>query len=209
MVLVSLTLDCATLLLASFLGVQYGVGTTDGVSVLLTPFQTLNAESLPAWFDKKSKISKLKKSRGHSFLTQGFSGNFMLLLWAVMGSFITMAFLSNIRSMLLMPVYEKPIDTTKDIFDVGRIPVIPSTGHWINYFKTSGNVWERQVGADGIFISIGNREMKEKYLKEDVHTYGTHVMLDSAFTLAHKVQNDEYFKKQPTPVFRIAREGVR
>ena len=50
-----------------------------------------------------------------------------------------MAFLSNIRAMLLKPVYEKPIDTTKNIFDVGKIPVVSSTGHWKKYFETQND----------------------------------------------------------------------
>ena len=209
MVLVSMVAVCASLLLASFFGVQYGVGTTDVISVLLTPFQTLNAEFLPAWFDKKPRLPKMKKSGTHPFLNQGFSGNLMLLLWAVMGSFIVMAFLSNIRAMLLKPVYEKPIDSTKIILDVGKVPLIPAGGLWENHFKASENVWERLAAKDGTFFDQRDRDLTEKYFKEDVHTSGTHVMMVSVSEVAYKVQNEEYFKKLSSPVFHVSKERLR
>ena len=133
------------LVLASYAGDQYGVGTKDFIIIMLTPFQTLNAESLPSWFVKKEG----QKLQNKKFFSPGFAGNFLLLMWAVLGSLISMAFLSNIRAMLMKPVYQKPIDSTEDIFKVGKKPLIGG-GMWPNYLRTSSNEWERLAGETGV-----------------------------------------------------------
>ena len=118
LILISMLTVSLSLLIASSFGLEYGVGTKDKIHCLMVPFGTLNAEYLPSWFDKKIQKSNRAKSV-ISFISPGFSGNFILLLWAVMGSFIAMAFLCNFRGMLMKPIYENPIDGTKDIFDSG------------------------------------------------------------------------------------------
>ena len=109
------------LLLVSKVGISYGVGTADITAVLITPFQMLNAEHLPVWFSTR-------EGHGRPFFSRGFTGNYLLLLWAVLGSLITLAFLCNIRAMLMKPVFEKPIDSTRDIFRAGNIPTIGDSG---------------------------------------------------------------------------------
>ena len=118
LILIAMLTVSASLLVASGFGLTYGVGTKDKVLFLMVPFGTLNAEYLPSWFETKVRNSKYAKRV--SFLSPGFSGNFILLLWTIIGSFITMAFLCNIRAMLMKPVYERPIDSTQDIFEYGK-----------------------------------------------------------------------------------------
>ena len=96
------------LMLVSYLGSHYGVGTRDYVDVLIVPFRMLNAEAFPNWFDQNLQHPSRQK-----FFMPGFTGSSILLLWSLMGSVIAMAFLSNIRNMLLSPVLEKPVDSTK------------------------------------------------------------------------------------------------
>ena len=138
--LLSVSFACGV---ASKVGQSYGVGTLDIVLIILFPFGTLNAEPLPRWFTKKKK----EKADSNTFFTPGFAGNGLLLMWTVMASFLTMAFLSNIRAMLMIPVHEHPIDTTSDIFKHDKIPLINLEGSfWREYLLESSNPWERRAG---------------------------------------------------------------
>ena len=115
LILISMLSVSFSLVLASRLGLQYGVGTKDMVTLLLSPFQTLNAEPLPWWFNKDKRGERNGYGK-HSLFTPGFTGNYLLLMWALLGSLISLVFKWNIRAMLMKPVFQKPIDSTKDIF---------------------------------------------------------------------------------------------
>ena len=136
--LLSVSLAC---FVASKLGQRYGVGTLDTVHIFLAPFGTLNAEPMPRWFTKNNKKEQ------KTFFSPGFAGNGLLLLWTVTASFLTMAFLSNIRAMLMIPVHEDPIDNTEHIFRQDKIPLINVEGSfWREYLLGSSNYWERKAG---------------------------------------------------------------
>ena len=172
LVFVSMVAVSFMLVVAYRLGLQYGVGTMDLVTLLLTPFQTLNAESLPTWFTKKSG------KRIHSFFSPGFSGNLVLLMWAVMGSLLALAFMSNIRAMLLKPVYEHPIDSTKDIFKVGKTPINGGNGgFWVEYLKASSNPWERLAAEKGFTWESTDKAEKRRLIREEVYLHGTHSVI--------------------------------
>ena len=119
LILITLLMVSTLLLVASSFGLEYGVGARDRVLLFMYPFGSLNAEPLPSWFEKKARKPKHVKHITF-FFSKGFSGNFVLILWTVMGSFITMAFLCNIRAMLMKPVFERTIDVTQDIFESGN-----------------------------------------------------------------------------------------
>ena len=56
-------------------------------------------------------------------------------------------FSSNILSMLMIPVYEKKIETTEDIFIQDKIPLVNLAGSfWKEFLETSPNSWERKSG---------------------------------------------------------------
>ena len=139
--LLSVSLACS---LISRVGQSYGVGTLDNVLIFLFPFGTLNAEPLPRWFTKKKK----NKSEQQIFFSPGFTGNGLLLLWTVTATFISMAFLSNVRAILMIPVHEHPIDSTEDIFKQDKTPLINLEGSfWREYLVDSSNYWEKRAGG--------------------------------------------------------------
>ena len=122
------------------------------------PISTLIGENLSEGFRKNKKNNEKKKEK--SFFAPGFAGNGLLLVWNAMAVIITMAFLCNIRAILLKPVYDPPIDTTEDIFKQGKIPIILFEGsYWRNYFLTSNNTWEKRTGraSNMIFPFIKDR----------------------------------------------------
>ena len=130
------------------IGQMYGVEIPlDYFLIFLFPLGTLTAEDMSRGF-RKNKM-KMKRNVQHLFFSPGFTTNGLLLLWTVMASFISMAFLSNIRAMLLKPVYESPIDSTEDMIVQGKIPIIGTQGSssiWPKYFSESNNIWERKAG---------------------------------------------------------------
>ena len=69
--------------LVSFLGTHYGTGSRDYVEVLIVPFKMLNAEAFPKLFDQNKR-----RPASQRFFMPGFTGNFVLLLWSVMGMVI-------------------------------------------------------------------------------------------------------------------------
>ena len=198
LIFISMLATSLMLLIASRAGLSYGVGTSDITSILLTPFQTLNAESLPGWFSRRA-------TRG--ILSPGFTGNYLLLMWTVMGSLISMAFLCNIRAMLMKPVFQKPIDSTEDILTVGKIPINDvESSFWPEYLKTSSNKWERLAGETGYSVkSIAerNRALVEKVYEADTHVYLASPVQSLTFL------NLKYFKHKDRPIFHISRERLR
>ena len=55
----------------------------------------------------------------------GFACNMVLLLWCVCGGLLAHMLEANFLTILLKPVYEKPIDTAKDILDRGLTIIYP------------------------------------------------------------------------------------
>ena len=109
----------------------------------MLPLSILTAEKMPECFQSKM-TTKCRKS----FFSRGFAGNGLILLWTVVASFISMAFHSNIRAMLMIPVYEDPIDTTEDLFERGKIPIIgPEGGYWREYLLGSNVGSEKMAGG--------------------------------------------------------------
>ena len=97
---------------------SYGAAPSLDTSLaFLFSLSALTGENIPRTFRLRRKTKK-------SILPPGFTGNGLLLLWTVMGTFLSMAFLSNIRAILLLPVYDHPIDTTEDIFKQGKTPIV-------------------------------------------------------------------------------------
>ena len=109
----------------------------------MLPLSILTAEKMPECFQSKM-TTKCRKS----FFSRGFAGNGLILLWTVVASFISMAFHSNIRAMLMIPVYEDPIDTTEDLLERGKIPIIgPEGGYWREYLLGSNVGSEKMAGG--------------------------------------------------------------
>ena len=152
----------------SSVGQHYGVGTPDKVSMCLIPFGILKAEPMPKWFTKMSVQTYPKQET--IFLSRGFAGNGLLLIYCVCGTFLSMAFIrfihkynillyqllpftiheSNIRAMLMIPMYEQPIDTTENIFQYDKVPLVNLEGSfWKDYLMESPNYWERKAGVHG------------------------------------------------------------
>ena len=80
----------------------------------------------------------------------GFKSLCRLLLdgtWSLINfDFFTILF-SNVRAMLMIPLYEQPIDTTESIFKHDKIPLVNLEGSfWKEYLMESPNYWERRAG---------------------------------------------------------------
>ena len=185
--------------MVSKVGTSYGVGTSDITTVLLSPIQILNAEYLPVWFNRRG---------ARTFISPGFTGNYLLLMWAVLGNLITMAFLCNIRAMLMKPVFQKPMDTTRDIIKAGKIPINgDGGGFWPEYMRQSSNEWERLAGETG--VAYYTAKEREELTVEKVYKDGSHVSLEHPQSVAFMLQNNEYFKSKQPPIFHLSRELVR
>ena len=77
---------------------------------------------------------------------------------------------SNVRAMLMIPVYEQPIDTTENIFHYDKVPqhlltLDTNSAHtqvplvnlegsfWKDFLLASPNSWERRAGEEGVTFS--------------------------------------------------------
>ena len=208
LILISMLSVSFSLVLASRLGLQYGVGTKDMVTLLLSPFQTLNAEPLPSWFNKDKKGEIRNGYRKHSFFTPGFTGNYLLLMWALLGSLISMAFMCNIRAMLMKPVFQKPIDSTKDIFSGEKTTFNNyAGGFWPEYLETSTNKWERLAAETG--YAFKTIKEKEEAIIKNIYEEGSHVSLENPEYIAYQSQTVAWFKDKQPPIFHISRDVIR
>ena len=147
MILISMLVMSMVLIVVSNISLKIGAGTHDTITIILVPFQMMNAEPFPKWFNK---TNQLKKTRSNSkLLTPGFTGNYLLLMWSFAGFFITLAFMSNIRAMLMKPIFEKPIDTTESLILKGKVPINSNDGgFWQEYLVNSINKGRCQKHPD-------------------------------------------------------------
>ena len=111
----------------------------------------------------------------HLVFPKGFSVNFVLLTWALFGGLFIYAFLANFRTMLLMPQYEKPVDSAQDVLDRGMIPFVVDGGdYWKPFLLQSSNPVYQKLGE--IVIVPKDYDQHEKMLRE-VQGSNTHVYL--------------------------------
>lgn len=48
----------------------------------------------------------------------------------------------------MIPTYEQPIDTTENIFQYNKVPLVNLEGSfWKDYLMASPNYWERKAGS--------------------------------------------------------------
>ena len=82
-----------------------------------------------------SRIPLLRDSRFPQF---GYSSKMILLIWCVWGGFLLHILECNYLTVLVKPVYEKPIDTAEDIIERGiTIIDFPGRKSMVNMLKKS------------------------------------------------------------------------
>ena len=210
LILASIIIVSIILVFISNVSLRIGVGTHDTITLLLVPFQMMNAEPFPSWFNKSrpSKKSQYKHIKAHSFLTPGFTGNYFLLMWSFAGMFITLAFMSNIRAMLMKPIFEKPIDSTETLIEKGKVPINSNDGgFWQEYLVNSVNSWERIAGTTGVAFKSGQEQ--NMLIQHSVKKDGTHVSLENNEAIAYLTLTDPWYRNLTPPVFHISRETIR
>ena len=127
-------------------------------------------------------------------LPKGYSANFVLISWSVLGSVIGYAFLANFLTMLIKPVLEKPIDTVQTIVDRGMVPITHDYGqYYIDFLRSSANPLYRHLAE--IAINPKNREEKLKLMKERILRDGTSVYISAIIKPDELDPADFYFSK--------------
>ena len=108
----------------------------------------------------------------------------------------------------MKPVFQKPIDTTKDIFTWDKITINSDAGSfWPEYLKTSTNEWERLAGETGYaFLTAHERE---EDIIQKIYKDGSHVSLENPEYIAHQIQKVEWFKDKQPPIFHISFDFIR
>ena len=117
---------------ASFFGLQ-----TFREEIILSPIRstlTLYKFELKS-LTPNSRIPFLNGSRTARF---GLSSNMVLLMWCVWGGFLFHILECNYLTVLVKPVYQKPIDTAEDIIERGiTIIDFPGRESMVNMLKKS------------------------------------------------------------------------
>ena len=106
--------------------------------------------------------------------------------------FISFAFMSNIRAMLLKPSYETPVDSTEELLKRGIIPINSNGGFWEEYLLSSINPWERLAGEKGITFESGSQQ--QRLIREKVKMEGTHASLENTEAIAYLSLVDPEYK---------------
>ena len=88
---VSILSVIAASIVISKVGRSYGEEMADYFLIFIFPLASLTSENMTESFKKKNK------KRNKNFFSPGFARNGLLLMWTVMGAFMSMAFLSMIR----------------------------------------------------------------------------------------------------------------
>ena len=109
--------------------------------------------------------------------------------------FISFAFMSNIRAMLLKPSYETPVDSTEELLKRGIIPINSNGGFWEEYLLSSINPWERLAGEKGITFQSGAEQ--QELIREKVKMAGSHASLENTEAVAYLSLVDPQYKVRP------------
>ena len=186
LIFVSSLLVSFCLVIASKVKHVLGSKKPDIVSLILVPLAMLNAEAMPE--DNKTR----ERSKGR------FSLNAFLLHWSVMGMVLVFFFLCNLRAMILKPIMEAPIDTTKDLVQKGITPILVS-GHWTRYMAASGNEWHRK--AREIAHEIPTPTLIKENLETLVQQNGTHSVTSSIYEIAYNFNEN-------SPAVHLSKENI-
>ena len=74
------------------------------------------------------------------------SSNLVFTIWAVFGGFILHFLLSNYLTVLLMPSYEEPVDTSEDLIKRNITPILkPGEEFWIQIFAASNDTGYQEI----------------------------------------------------------------
>ena len=117
---------------------------------------------IPTWFDRGLGL-------------RGVAGKSLLLVWCVTVQFLVMAYLCNLHTMLLLPQYQSPIDTNKQLVLSGRAPRVhlDMTGGGAKWFGASLNPWDMAVAKSHTPDTLSLEEGTQQILN------GTHCALFS------------------------------
>ena len=173
--LISMVFVSCVLIAAYALEYHFGSTKPDILLLILLPLAMLNAEALPV--EDVTKKSSWK----------GFTRNFILLLWSVMGMVLVFCFLCNLRAMILKPVREKPIDTARDLVLGGKTPIL--VGPWKDHLAAAVNPWQRKTAKLAMLIP-GPTRIKDN-LETLVQKEGTHSVLASPNDIAFALKGQE------------------
>ena len=64
---------------------------------------------------------------------RGSSANFISIMWSLFVGVISYGFLAIFRDILIVPVFDKPVDTARDVVKYGLLPFVLDGG---NYQRT-------------------------------------------------------------------------
>ena len=119
-----------------------------------------NSLSIQVNFDTKNiwtenhdfRVPLLNRFRTPRF---GFSSNMVLLMWCVWGGFLLHILECNYLTVLVKPVYEKPIDTAEDIIERGiKIIYAPGTESMVETLKKSPFPLTRKLAENTYVVKV-------------------------------------------------------
>ena len=138
--------------------------------------QSFAFQRLPIPAQVSNQVERIKLDKGNLFrwfFPRGFSSNTVLLLWSLFGGVLFHALLSNFLKMLMMPMWEEPVDTAQDVLDRGLIPVVGyGEDYLVQQLKNSQNTAYQKLGEITI-MADDNWDRVWDALREN----GTHVFL--------------------------------
>ena len=92
---------------------------------------------------------------GFQNLEFGVSSKMVLLMWCVWGGFLLHILECNYLTVLVKPVYEKPIDTAEDIIERGiKIIDLPGTESMVETLKKSPFPLTRKLAENTYVVKV-------------------------------------------------------
>ena len=118
------------------------------------------------------------KEKHQQIFSKGFSMNFLLIIWYVMGGFILLFFTANFLNMILMMRKDDPTDTVEKISERGLIPILVPSGSYYKEFLDGSTIsLYRELGKQAVMAEDWNDF--ERLIRSGVLDSNTHVVLSS------------------------------
>ncbi|XP_023342632.1 glutamate [NMDA] receptor subunit 1 [Eurytemora carolleeae] len=163
----------------------------DNIIVSLMPISLINAEGMPDWFLLQKEQRRV------------WSGSVLLMVWAIGSLFLTMAFSSNLRAILLNPTYEAPLDTSKQIVERGPIVILKESSWIFPFLKSSPFPWQVKI-LDNFRYSNPKLEPWDQSLRNVME--GTEINFGTEDLVLHFVKKNATLAQSNKPSFYFSKE---
>ena len=107
---------------------------------------------------------------------RGSSANSIFIIWSLFAAVISYGFLAIFRDILIVPVFDKPVDTARDVVEYGLLPFVIDGGNYQRTHLLNSPSADYQYIGSITYVPTTWQEL-ERMQQEEILQDGTHVYI--------------------------------